>query len=89
MGDGCIFFYIILVGVVVNGIFDWFLVCCLGFGVVGLVIVIMIVNFVFVGLFFFIFLKRFEGFWMVWYLLLLVLMGCGIYIVVVMEVVYD
>lgn len=89
LGDGRTPLYITLAGVVANGIFDWLLVRCSGFGAAGLVIATMTVNFASAGLLLSILSKRLEGFRMAWHPPLLVLMGCGIYTAVVTEAAYD
>lgn len=88
LGDGRTPLYITLAGIVVNGILDWLLVRCSGFGAAGLVAATMTVNFASAGLLLFLLTKRLEGCRMPWQKPLLTLVCCSIYTTAVTHATY-
>lgn len=88
LGDGRTPLYITLAGIVANGILDWLLVRCSGFGAPGLVAATMTVNLASAGLLLFILTKRLEGFRVSWQRPLCTLACCAVYTTVVTHTTY-
>lgn len=88
LGDGCTPLYITMAGIVTNGILDWLLVRCSGFGAPGLVMATMVVNFASAATLLVLLTKSVGRFRVQWCRPILTLVCCGVYSAAVTQVTY-
>lgn len=88
LGDGRTPLYITMAGIVTNGILDWLLVRCSGFGAPGLVVATMVVNCVSAATLLVLLTKRVGRFRVRWSQPILILVCCGVYSAAVTQVTY-
>lgn len=89
LGDGRTPLYITMAAIAVNGVLDWLLVRCSGFGAPGLVMATMLVNCASAGALLIVLTLRLGNFRMRWGRPVLMLLCCGTYSAVITRIVYD